>query len=261
MLVRLASVLALTVVQVTPAVADSTIDALVAAYPDHLAGYEGNNLIWKDGSRMPISDGRTGKTFEQLLNEPDIKDQFAFPYTLGPIVKSPALNQDPGRIRYQPFFDRMYGDCRKGEVSKRLKRVAWMPHRHGGSLRVTTVNGVDEKLAAVVRELEKLPASMTRYLVPSAGTYNCRTIVNTNRLSVHAYGAAIDISTKYADYWEWAKGKGGIVTWRNRIPAMIAVAFEHHGFIWGAKWFHFDTMHFEYRPELVALAKGRPEGH
>ena len=24
-----------------------------------------------------------------------------------------------------------------------------------------------------------------------------------------------------------------------------------HGFIWGGKWYHYDTMHFEFRPELV----------
>lgn len=28
-------------------------------------------------------------------------------------------------------------------------------------------------------------------------------------------------------------------------------AFERHGFIWGAKWYHYDSMHFEYRPELL----------
>ena len=66
-----------------PAAADPAIDALVAAYPDFLAGSEGNVLIWKDGTRMPISDGRTGKSFEQLLDHPDIKDQFAIPYPLG----------------------------------------------------------------------------------------------------------------------------------------------------------------------------------
>ena len=36
------------------------------------------------------SDGRTGKTFEQLLDDPDIKDQFAYPYPLGADVKAPA---------------------------------------------------------------------------------------------------------------------------------------------------------------------------
>ena len=170
-------------------------------------------------------------------------------------MKAPGLNEDPGRIRYEPLFVKMYGDCRKGEVAKRLKPVAWMPARRGGTVSVTTVNGVNERLAAVVKDLETLPASLTKYLVPSAGTYNCRPIANTNRLSVHAFGAALDINTQFSDYWEWSKGPAGSPKWRNRIPGEIGEVFERHGFIWGAKWFHFDTMHFEYRPEIIALAK------
>jgi hypothetical protein len=30
--------------------------------------------------------------------------------------------------------------------------------------------------------------------------------------------------------------------------------FERHGFIWGGKWAHYDTMHFEYRPELLGMS-------
>jgi D-alanyl-D-alanine carboxypeptidase len=238
-----------------PALADPALDALVAAYPDHLAGYDQEDVIWKDGTRMTISDGRTGKSFDDLLGNPDIKDQFTIPYPLGTDLKVPAANEDPGRIRNEPFFLKMYGDCRKGEVSGRLKPVAWMPGRRGGTVSVTTVNGINERLAEVVKELEKLPAGMTQYLVPSAGTYNCRTIANTSRLSVHAFGAAIDINSKFADYWEWSKGKDGKVVWKNRVPAAIGDIFERHGFIWGAKWYHFDSMHFEYRPELIALAR------
>ena len=239
----------------TAVLADPALDALVAAYPDHLAGYNEKDLIWKDGTRMPISDGRSGKSFDELLNSPDIKDQFAIPYPLGTDLKVPALNEDPGRIRNEKFFVKMYGDCRKGEVTRRLKPVAWMPNRRGGTVNVTTVNGVADRLMDVVKELGTLPANMTQYLVPSGGIYSCRTIVNTNRLSVHAFGAAIDINPKSSDYWEWSKGKGGGIAWKNRIPAAIGEVFERHGFIWGAKWYHFDTMHFEYRPEIIALAK------
>jgi hypothetical protein len=240
---------------VPPALADPALDALIAAYPDHLAGYDQKDVIWKDGTRMTLSDGRTGKSFDELIGSPDIKDQFAIPYPLGTEIKVPAVNEDPGRIRNEPFFLKMYGDCRKGEVAKRLEQVAWMPARGGGTLRVTAVNGVKQRLAEVVKELETLPADMTRYLVPSSGTYNCRTIANTNRLSVHAFGAAIDINDKLADYWEWSKGKDGKFVWKNRIPGVIGEVFERHGFIWGAKWYHVDSMHFEYRPELIALAK------
>jgi hypothetical protein len=234
---------------------NDALDALVAAYPDHLAAHQGNDLIWKDGTRMPVADGRADKTFQQLLEQPDIKDQFAFHYPLGPNVTPPAVNEDPGRIRFEPFFTKMYGDCRNGEVAKRLKAIAWLPKRGGGRLSITTVNKVDERLAEVVKELKTLAPDMTRFLVPSAGTYNCRTILNTSRLSVHAFAAAIDINDKQADYWESLKGRAGTFVWRNRVPGAIGQIFERHGFIWGAKWFHVDSMHFEYRPELIALAK------
>ncbi len=39
--------------------------------------------------------------------------------------------------------------------------------------------------------------------------------------------------------------------WRNAIPLEIVAAFERRGFIWGGRWAHYDTMHFEYRPELL----------
>jgi hypothetical protein len=238
-----------------PTRADPALDALVAAYPDHLTGHDGNELIWKDGTRMPISDGRSGKSFDELLNNPDIRDQLAIPYPLGAGIKVPAVDEDPGRIRNERFFLKMYGDCRKDEVRKRLRPVAWMPQRRGGIVSATSVNGVDERLAEVVKELERLPVDLNRFLVPSAGTYNCRTIANTSRLSVHAFGAAIDINDKFADYWEWSKGKDGKIVWKNRVPGAIGEIFERHGFIWGAKWYHFDSMHFEYRPELIALAR------
>ena len=43
----------------------------------------------------------------------------------------------------------------------------------------------------------------------------------------------------------------GPILYRNRMPEEIVTIFEKHGFIWGGKWYHFDTMHFEFRPELL----------
>jgi hypothetical protein len=34
-------------------------------------------------------------------------------------------------------------------------------------------------------------------------------------------------------------------------PKAVIEAFERGGFLWGGKWFLFDNMHFEYRPELL----------
>ena len=73
---------------------------------------------------------------------------------------------------------------------------------------------------------------------------------------MHSFGAAIDLNTRYADYWIWAGGKPGRVPhYNNKYPMKIVDAFERHGFIWGGRWYHYDTMHFEYRPELLAIAE------
>jgi len=41
------------------------------------------------------------------------------------------------------------------------------------------------------------------------------------------------------------------------MPQQIVDIFERHGFIWGGKWYHYDTMHFEYRPELLGMSGKR----
>jgi D-alanyl-D-alanine carboxypeptidase len=238
------------------AAVNSALDVLVAAYPDHLVSHDRDSVTWADGTVMPVAGGgQQQRSFEELLNAPGILDQFAIPYPLGTKLKTPAVNEDPGRIRNQAFFTKMYGDCRQGDVEKHLRDVAWLPSRGGGALKATSINGVADRLSEVSRELELLPARMMKYLIPSAGTYNCRPIAATERISVHAYGAAIDINDRFSDYWLWTKNKTGHFTWTNRIPLEIVDIFERHGFIWGGKWYHFDTMHFEYRPELIEFAK------
>src|SRR5262245_26992325 len=89
---------------------------LIKAYPAFLDRSEGNDLVWKDGTRMRIDDGKGAKSFDVLLDDPDIKDMFLMKYPLGKQGLAPAVNFDPGRIRYAPLHEKMYGDCRDGEV-------------------------------------------------------------------------------------------------------------------------------------------------
>jgi hypothetical protein len=176
------------------------------------------------------------------------------------MLADPELNADPGRFRNDAFFTRIYGDCRKGEVKKRLVNVVWLRNHGAKAIKITSVNGVAAKLQAVSDELDKLPEKFMRYLRPMGGTYNCRKIAGTDRYSAHSYGIAIDINSKFGDYWRWARGKGRgkakRIVYRNRVPWEIAEIFEKHGFIWGAKWYHYDSFHFEYRPEMFGGNSG-----
>jgi hypothetical protein len=226
------------------------LQRLVKAYPDWVASVDSEHVVLKSGATFAVSDRRTDKTFDELIEHPDIDDMFYLPYPAGSAPQQPPKNSDPGRVRFEPLFVAMYGDCRKNEVAPNLTTVEWLPAHHGGHIAITAVNGVDKALTAALHELDALPSDLTKFLTPTGGTYNCRAVAGSNMRSMHAYGAAIDINTRYADYWRWSKDPSAPV-WRNRIPVEIVQVFQRHGFIWGGYWYHFDTMHFEYRPELL----------
>lgn len=238
--------------------AASPVSRLPAVYPDFIDRIDGNELVWRDGTRTIIDDGRGPKSAEQRFLSPDIKDIFATPYVPGPPAAPPGLDEDPGRARPTALFDKMYGDCTKGETQKLLVDVVWLPNKWGQKLKVTKVNGVADRVAAISLALDALPARFDQYLVPPAGTFNCRAIAGTTRPSAHGSGIAIDMATAHAHYWRWSKkGPDGRPAYRNNIPPEIVAIFEAQGFIWGGKWYHFDTMHFEYRPELLPPVAAR----
>ena len=226
---------------------------LVKTYPAVIDKIDGNSLVLRSGRRLLIDDGRK-KSHAQKLKNADIEDMLSQVYPLGICDASfegppSPRNVDPGRIRNDQFFREMYGRT-KAEARKNLTSLKWF----GKKLLFTKVNGANKALAAVRDELTKLPRRFHKFFEKSGGTFNWRNIARTKRLSVHSFGAAIDINTKYTNYWIWSGGKpGNVPKYRNKIPSEIVEIFERHGFIWGGKWYHYDTMHFEYRPALIAI--------
>ncbi|MFA5956478.1 M15 family metallopeptidase [Hyphomicrobium sp.] len=245
---------------VSPSVADDVENAgiaarLKAAYPEYVAGVEGDSLTFKDGTRLPLGDGKP-KPFESWLAHPDVRDMFRYLYSRGAAALPPSRNFDPGRARNEDFFTKVYGDCRKPGFAASLTKIRWLPKKSGQQITVSRRNGVTEHLQAVSDELDALPKTFDVYLIPSAGGFLCRTIAGTAQRSGHGYGIAIDIATKHSHYWRWAKGgPSDSPAYHNEIPPEIVDIFEKHGFIWGGRWYHYDTMHFEYRPELIGVGK------
>jgi hypothetical protein len=193
------------------------------------------------GARIPFDDGQH-KSFDQMLDKPDVKDAFSQRYPTGPIAPVTSENFDPGRIRLEPVFETTYGGA---GIESQLVSIDFLGQRLRVHGKVSAAFGrVAVRLEAAVRRDPKLKP----FLTGLGGTFMRRKIAGTNRASSHSYGVSIDLNTKLSNYWRWSK----VPRWVSKIPPAIVEAFEAEGFIWGGRWYHYDTMHFEYRPELLA---------
>lgn len=222
--------------------------ALIEAYPDFIVKIENNTVYFKDGSTLPYDDKKV-KDFNTLLDEGDIEDMFFVPYDSS--VTPPPYLSDPGRSRSEQLYKKMYGSS-SSAVQRNLVSVPWF----GKNVKFTKVNGAAEALKAVQAEIAKYP-DLKKY-IESSGTFYWRPVRGAKRLSAHSYGIAFDIAVKHSDYWLWnskSKNELDMVPYKNKFPKKIVEIFEKHGFIWGGNWYHYDTMHFEYRPELLKYAK------
>jgi hypothetical protein len=204
-----------------------------AADPAPATDSHGNGVCLADGRVFPISTHAIKTNFEQLLDAPDIQDMlWAQRYRRGKIVPVTTVDDDPGRIRFAPLFEVTW-------PKKALVTRTFFAHP------VHVQPTVAEALARVEKKLAGDP-SLAPFFEKLGGTFNDRKIAGTERTSAHAWGIAIDINPAKSNYWRWEKGG-----WKNAIPQKIVDAFEDQGFIWGGRWYHFDTMHFEYRPEML----------
>jgi D-alanyl-D-alanine carboxypeptidase len=230
--------------------------AIAAGYPKALQALEIRSdqrlLVCFAGQKFIYDDGLT-KTFDQRLDKPDIKDMFYQTYTLTNPTDRLPKDFDPGRYRIDAFFMALYGDS-ESAVAKNCVAVEFC----GNSVKFNGRYGAADALRAVSADLTLLLAQkpdLRSYVNKLAGTFNWRKVAGTERLSNHSFATAIDLNVQKAAYWRWQPPAQLETFSRKNWPTELIEAFERHGFIWGGKWWHFDTMHFEYRPEIIAYAK------
>ncbi|MGA2381284.1 MAG: M15 family metallopeptidase [Spirochaetia bacterium] len=263
----------------------SELTALAAAYPDRISGAELHDGEWAlsmDGEWFVWAHGR-------LLPEVERGDweryaQFRFyRYALGDLPPLPSLDDEsaarlkklleasrshPPR-RSEVFLERLFRAGSRAETLHRIERVDFL----GFSVQVH--ERIAGALREVARDCEAARSSDSRTAAFLAGLaeidgFNFRDVAGTLARSYHSYGLAVDlIPRSYAGkipYWRWVMDKDD--RWwatpyerRWSVPQPVVAAFERHGFVWGGKWLFFDAMHFEYRPEILLLAREEMETH
>jgi hypothetical protein len=224
--------------------------ACIVKYYGGAARRDQEGWVWvgDDGKTVPYHDG-TGAPIETRWRNPTIEDLFEQRYHTGPIT-TPPENFDPGRVRSDTIFFSWFGhdaaEVQKKLVAVRMAGKIFMVHEK-------VKPNVERIAARIAIELKKTP-SLADYFDKPGGTFNWRLIAGTDMLSNHSWAAAIDLDVPHSNYWRNEPGVASgakPIVWKNRYPQAIVDAFEAEGFIWGGRWWHFDTMHFEYRPELI----------
>lgn len=224
---------------------------LQQGYPDIVQSANDQTIILKDGTSLPYRTSSSKTAWDDKINNADLSSQLSQAYDAGGIDTPPPYLFDPGRLRYQPFFQALYGKD-KPSIEKNLVTIEWPTLKGKKKLQVSKIGGVDKKLAAVGQEIARLPKA-DRIWAEGACTYEYRVIKDTDRLSMHSFGIAIDLAPAKTQYWKGeASAETAKISYKNTMPLSIVRIFEKHGFIWGGRWYHYDTMHFEYRPELLA---------
>lgn len=225
----------------------TSVKNLMSTYKD-IVRFENNYLVFSNKTKLVYNDSKI-KNISELLDDPDIEDMFFWKYDTS--LEIPRNNEDAGRIRNESFFKLLYGNS-KEEVRKNLKSFVWCPKIVNQTILFNKKNGAYEALKRVSDELDLHP-EWKKYITNIGGTFNWRNISGTNRLSAHSFGITIDINTGHSNYWQWdcgCKNENVKLNFKNKIPMGLVSVFEKNGFIWGGRWYHYDTMHFEYRPEM-----------
>jgi hypothetical protein len=165
------------------------------------------------------------------------------------------------RKRSTHFFDTLWRAHNRDEAYQRIKTIRFLGRNvnvHYAIMEELTL--VEEKIL----ETAKTDPSVQSWInnINTLDAWSWRNIADSQSRSYHAYGVAIDILPVSLGgketYWLWTANHRA--DWWNTSyserfhpPDAVIKAFESNGFIWGGKWLFYDTMHFEYRPEVLIL--------
>jgi hypothetical protein len=259
-----------------PSRGELIMKALAQAYPGRIGAAEFRDGDWAVPIRETWYYYADGRLLPQELRssaaEYDPQPFYLYPAELPPWVD--PTEEESERIRSQAqqralhppkrshhFFDALWRAANRDESWDRVKSLRFLGRP------IYVHYAILEELALVEERLleeAKTNASLRQWInnIDLLDGWNWRAIAGTESRSFHSYGAALDLLPKstgnLATYWLWTSGYKSdwwAVSYSQRLhpPEPVIKAFEAYGFVWGGKWSSYDTMHFEYRPEVFIL--------
>ncbi len=255
--------------------------AFLVSYPDRVSGVDydaeardwyltagGKRFYWARGRLLPAAeraDYAKWRPYVDYLYPRSVPDPEGFPPELVARLSPRALSERrKNAAAYNiAFYDALYDGRTRRRIEAHITRFDYLGKRV--SVHESIVAPL-KRVEARIRALAGSDAEVERFLasVSSVEGYNWREISDSPARSNHSWGIAVDILPrnwgKKNIYWNW------VSYWNDRWmmispdrrwtpPEAVITAFEDEGFVWGGKWLLWDTMHFEYRPELLTLQR------
>jgi hypothetical protein len=256
---------------------EQVLRALASAYPDRVNAvefHEGDWGILVYGERFYFAGGRLlPSSLRDDINQFASMPFYVYQNELPPWV--PPTPEESVRIREQTrvrntnqlkrsthFTDALWRSRNRDEAWEHVKQIRFL------GIPVQVHYSILEKLSLIEEQIQrtaKTNAAVRQWVngIGSVEGWQWRNIASSENRSYHAYGAAVDIIPKSTSglevYWLWTSAKN--IEWWNvpysrryNPPDEVIKIFESFGFIWGGKWRYYDTIHFEYRPEILILS-------
>ena len=263
--------------QAEPGRGERVMKALVEAYPRRVEKAEFRNNDWAVLMRGVWYYYAGGKLLpEEVLDRADEYSPVVFysyqselPPWMEPSPEQAARFREMSsgnrlwnlRQRSLFFFDALWRARNRNEAYERVKSIRFLGHPvmvHYAILEELSL--VEERILAAAKTDSQVRSWVNNINVTEG--WGWRNVSGTRSRSYHSYGVAVDILPKSfggkETYWQWAadkKKEWWNIPYKDRYhpPDAVIRAFESYGFVWGGKWAFFDTMHFEYRPEVFIL--------
>jgi len=266
-----------------PTRAERSMRAIKQAYPEHIEKVEFRNDDWALFMKDKWYYFAEGRMLPENMLESTINYRsyqfYHYPAELPPWTKRSeeeiarfnswtSNRRQQTQLRRSSFFlDDLWQAGTRAEAERRLVRITFL----GRPARVHQfIQGKFSAVEARIQAAAKVDPVVQTWInnIGTLESYGWRNIADTQARSYHSYGLAVDILPRNLGnrqtYWLWTsqyRSDWYNVSYNERYhpPAAVISAFEANGFVWGGKWPMFDTMHFEYRPEILIFNGMPPE--
>jgi hypothetical protein len=238
------------------------------AYPDNIHDVQFLNGDWSmlvNGTRFYFAKGRfLPEELREQWKDYLPYDFYVYPWAGTARQRKIVLENPIYSIGSSFLFDTLYSSSTEEESYKWQENYSFL----GVQILIRSdIKLLLDKISDRIHAAAQNDPSINEWIAelrtsPSSYGWNWRNIAGTNRRSNHSYGIAVDLLPidlgGRLTYWRWNVNDNNSIdaidsTTYYMPPKTVIKIFEEHGFIWGGNWGLIDTMHFEYRPEILLI--------